>query len=99
MDFNQNSTGAFINPHAKRPAAENAASESNNRVNNVPVDSAVADFFTMGIQSQSCNGTVENCKKRATKRKAVHKQHAMGRGDAFVSHLHCCVREAQRLKS
>jgi hypothetical protein len=57
MDFNQNSTGAFINPHAKRPAAENAASESNNRVNNVPVDSAVADFFTMGIQSQSCNGT------------------------------------------
>jgi hypothetical protein len=97
MVFNRHSTGAVINPYAKRPAA--AASESNDRVNNVAINSVVTDF-TMGIQSQKCNGTIKKCKKMATHRKKakkVYKQYAIGGGEAFVSHLHCCVCKARHL--
>ena len=81
-----NSNGAFINPYAKRPAA--AARESNDRVNNVAINSVVTDF-TMGIQSQLRGGAIKNCKKMATKRKPVYRQYAIGSGVAFVAALHC----------
>ena len=72
-----NSNRVLINPYAKRPAA--AASENNDRVNNVAINLVVTDF-TMGIQSQLRGGAIKNYKKMATKRKLVYKQRAVCRG-------------------
>jgi hypothetical protein len=86
MDFNVNSTRTFINPYAKGPAA--AASQNNDGANDAATNSVVTDF-TMGIQSQLRGGAIQKCKEKATKRKSVYKQHAIGGGMGFVSDLHC----------
>ncbi len=55
MDFNRNLNGAFVNPYAKRPAAE--ASKSDDLANDVANNTVVTDF-NMGIQSQLCGGAI-----------------------------------------
>ena len=93
------STGAVINPYAKRPSPL-TASESNNTPNNVAITSVVTETdLNMGNQSQLCNGAIKKCKKMATKQKAkrVYKQHPVGGGVAFVEKLHCVVCKARCL--
>jgi hypothetical protein len=96
MDFNRNSNGAFVNPYAKRPAAE--ASKSNDLDNDVAINTIVTDF-NMGIQLQLCDGAVRKSKKvgRKAKTKRVYKQKAIGGSVAFVEALHCSVCKAQHL--
>jgi hypothetical protein len=96
MDFNRNSNGAFINPCAKRSAAE--ASESNDLAYGVAINTIVNDF-NMIIQSQLCNGAFKKLKKMATKAKTkrVYKQKAIGGSVAFKEALHCSICKAQHL--
>jgi hypothetical protein len=42
MDFNRNSNGAFVDPHAKRPAAE--ASEINDVADDAAMNTVATDF-------------------------------------------------------
>jgi hypothetical protein len=87
MDFNRNSNGAFVNPYAKRPAAE--ASESNDLANDVAINTVVTDF-NMGIQSQLRDGAIRKSKEMATKAKTkrVYKQKAIG-GSTEVLKVQC----------
>jgi hypothetical protein len=99
MGFSRNSDGAFVNPYAKRPAAE--ASKSNDLANDVllAINTVVTDF-SMGIQSQLCDGAIRKLKKMATKAKTkrVYRQKAIGGSVAFVEALHCSVCKAQHLR-
>jgi hypothetical protein len=89
--------GWVINPYARPPRF--AAAEASNLDDNLD-ETTVETIQEMGIQSQNRNGSVQGCKKRATRAKPVnpYRQSPMPGGTIFIPWQHCRICKVERHK-